>query len=100
MLRDIKFRDSQVRNCYERNFAEVADRSPEMSQVGALIAAHDMFDLLEGPHSPRVHETIEHLLTPGLRPVVRSWYRQLGANLKPEEDAFKAHLGVLAGESF
>src|SRR6185503_1822706 len=75
MLQDIQFRDSQVQKCFERNMAEVADRSAQMSQVGALMAVCDMFRLVEGPHSPRVHEAIEHLLAPGLRPILRNWYR-------------------------
>src|SRR5437870_11212685 len=74
--RMVNFTDSQLQTCYERNFAEVTDLSPELRQVSALIAAHDLFRLIEGPHSPRVHEAIEHLLLPALRPVLRRWYQR------------------------
>jgi hypothetical protein len=100
MLQDIQFRDSQVQKCFERNMAEVADRSAQMSQVGALMAVCDMFRLVEGPHSPRVHEAIEHLLAPGLRPILRNWYRHLGLHLSRQETAFRDELSALANERF
>ena len=69
-----------------------------MRQVCALIATHDLFQTLEGPHSVRVHETIEHLLSPGLRPVVREWYRRCGPELDRAAIEFRDLLSQLAGE--
>src|SRR2546428_12324697 len=83
--RMVNFADSQLQKCYERNFADVTDLSVELRQVSALIAAHDLFRLMEGPHSVRVHEVIEHLLMPGLRPVLRSWYQRPGVDMNPQE---------------
>ena len=76
----MNFTDSQLRDCYDRNFAAVTDYSDDLRQVRALITAHDLFRMIEGPHSPRVHETIEHLLLPGLRPLLRSWYQRSGVD--------------------
>ena len=94
----VNFTDSQLQKCYERNFADVTDLSVELRQVSALIAAHDLFRLMEGPHSVRVHEVIEHLLMPGLRPVLRSWYQRSGAETNSAAVEFRDQLNQLAGE--
>jgi len=92
------FTDSQLQECYEGNFAEAADLSGELRRVHALIAVHDWFQMLEGPHSLRVHETIEHLLVPELRSVLHRWYQRAGADLNPAAIEFRDHLSQLAGE--
>ena len=92
--RVVNFTDSQLQKCYERNFAEITDLSVELRHVSALIAAHDLFRLMEGPHSVRVHEVIEHLLLPGLRPVLRTWYQRSGTDINPEESKFRDDLSV------
>src|SRR5437899_5437396 len=92
----VNFTDSQLQKCYERNFAEVADLCVELRQVSALIAAHDLFRLMEGPHSVRVHEVIERLLLPVLRPVLRSWYQRPGADMNSEEVGLRDQLSQLA----
>jgi hypothetical protein len=79
----VNFTDSQLQDCYERSIATVTDLSAELRQVRALIGAQDLFQMLEGPHSSRVHETIEHLLVPGLRPGLRRWYQRSGAETNP-----------------
>ena len=96
--RVVNFTDSQLQDCYERNFAAVTDLSAELRQVRALIGAHDLFQMLEGPHSSRVHETIEHLLVSGLRPGLRRWYQRSGAETNPAAVALRDHLSQLAGE--
>src|SRR5436309_2697146 len=88
----VKFTDPQLQDCYERNFAEVTDLSAELRQVCALITAHDLFEMLEGPHSSRVHETIEHLLLPGLRLGLRRWYQRSGADPDPAAVALRDQL--------
>ena len=94
----MNFTDPQLQDCYERNFAVVTDLSAELRQVRALIGAHDLFQMLEGPHSSRVHETIEHLLGPGLRPGLRRWYQRSGTETNPAAVALRDHLSHLAGE--
>jgi hypothetical protein len=94
----MKFTDAQLQACYERNFAASAELAEEVREVRALIDAHDMFLMMEGPHSSRVHETIERLLTPGLRSVLHRWYQRAGADLDPAAIAFRDHLSQLAGE--
>jgi len=95
----MNFTDPQLQLCYEKHFAEACDVSPEFRQVHALIAAHDFFHMLEGPHSPRVHETIWHLLLPTLRPALCRWYRSSGAAKNSTAIALRDHLSRLAGET-
>jgi hypothetical protein len=96
----VKFRDPELQECYERKFAAVADLSTELRQVCALIAVHDLFQMLEGPHSARVHETIDHLLLPGLRGGLRRWYQRAGVENDTAAVSFRDQLSQLAGESF
>ena len=96
----LKFTDPQLQKCYDSHLSKAAESSDELREVGALIAAHDMFRLLEGPHSPRVHEAIEHLLLPELRAALRNWYRRPDAETNPAVTEFRDHLTQLAGERF
>jgi len=95
----MNFTDPQLQKCYEKHFAEACDVSAELRQVRALIAAHELFQMLEGPHSSRVHETIWHLLLPKLRPALRCWYRRSGAAKNSTIVALRDHLSRLAGET-
>ncbi len=96
--RTVNFTDPQLQKCYAGNFTEAGGFSDERRQVRALLAVHDLFQMLEGPHSSRVHEVIEHLLLPGLRPELRRWYQRSGADLNPAAIEFREHLSQLAGE--
>ena len=98
-VRVVNFTDPQLRDCYDRNFAAVADDSPEVRQVRALIAAHDFFRRVEGPHSWRVHEAIDHLLLPELRPALRFWYQRPGADKNSDAINLKDQLNQLTGET-
>jgi hypothetical protein len=71
------FTDTQLQACFELKLADQPGGVPsELHEVGALIATHDWFRMLEGSHSERVHETIERLLSPELRPGLHRWYRR------------------------
>ena len=94
----MNFTDTQLQACFDLHFAEADAGPPELRELGALIATHDLFRMLEGLHSSRVHETIEHLLLPTLRPVLRSWYQRLGAETNSAATEFWDHLSQLAGE--
>ena len=94
----MNFTDPQLQKCYEKEFVEACDVSAKLRQVRALIAAHDLFQMLEGPHSSRVHETIWHLLLPKLRPGLRRWYQRAGAEIDPATVEFRDYLSQLAGE--
>jgi hypothetical protein len=94
----MNFEDPQVRECYERNLSEMAASTDAALEVSALIATHDFFQMLEGPHSSRVHETMDLLLSLELRPRLRDWYRRSNADLNSGELAFRDQLNVLAGE--
>ena len=94
----MNFTDTQLQACFERNFAEVRGSSDELRQVGALLATHDWFQMLEGSHSSRVHETIDLLLSPGLRRGLRNWYRRSGADMSSTAIEFRDRLSQLTGE--
>ena len=94
----MNFTDPQLRKCYERNFVAAAGASNELRQVQALIAAHDLFRMLEGPHSSRVYETIWHLLLPRLRPGLRQWYQRSDADNDPAANPLRDQLSLMAGE--
>jgi len=94
----MNFRDTQLEACFELNLAKASGVSDELRQVSALIATHDWFWMIEGRHSSRVHETIDHLLSPGLRAGLRDWYRRSGAEMNSTAIEFRDHLSQLAGE--
>ena len=77
----MNFEDHQLRECYERNLSEMAASTDAALEVSALIATHDFFQMLEGPHSSRVHETMDLLLSLELRPRLRDWYRRHGNDI-------------------
>ena len=94
----VNFTDPQLQRCYESNFAEAHGFSNDLRQVCALIGAHDFFQMLEGNHSSRVHETREQLLLPELRAGLRRWYQRSGADKDQEAVALRDQLSQLAGE--
>jgi len=94
----VNFKDTQLQQCYDRNLLEAGDASGDLRQVRALIATHDLFQMLEGSHSTRVHETLEHLLSTPLRPGLRLWYQRSGAETDSATVEFREQLSQLAGE--
>jgi hypothetical protein len=94
----VNFKDAQLQQCYDRNLVEAGDASRDLCQVHALIATHDLFQMLEGDHSTRVHETIDHLLSTRLRPGLRQWYQRSGAETDSATVEFREQLNQLAGE--
>ena len=94
----MNFKDTQLQACFESNFAQAAGTSNELRQVGALIATHDWFCMLEGSHSARVHEAIDLLLAPGLRPGLRHWFGRSGAETNSTAIEFRDQLSRLTGE--
>lgn len=87
-----------MRECYERNLTQMAGCSPGLRQVNALMAAHDFFQMVEGPHSARVHLAIEYLLSSELRPGLRDWCRHANGEINAAAIVFRDHLNSLAGE--
>jgi hypothetical protein len=94
----INFTDRQLHECYHGNLAEGCDFPNEVRPVYALITAHNLFRLLEGPHSARAHEAIQHLLLPKLRAALVHWYRCFGDDANLEASEFRKHLSRLSGE--
>jgi hypothetical protein len=96
----VNFTDPQLKKYYESTLDEATDFSFVMRQVGALINTHDFFQMLEGPHSARVHETVQHLLSPEMRPGLRRWYLIDDSDTDPSAAAFRDQLGRMAKEKF
>lgn len=94
------FCDSQLQECYDGNLRQGVDRSDEVREVRALIATHDTFQMLEGAHSQRVHETITCLLRPEHRPGLRRWFQRAGVVPDRASGEFRSRLSQLAGEQF
>jgi hypothetical protein len=97
--RDMNFTDPQLQKCYEASLAEPSTCPDDLRPISALIAAHETFRMLEGPHSARVHEVIENLLRPGSRAALRHWYQQPHAADDSDKADFRKQLSHLAGES-
>lgn len=96
----LQFTDSQVQQCYDRQFEETAEPSEEVRQVRALIATYDLFVMLDGEHSRRVHEATERLLQPGMRSALRRWYQRTDAATNDAAVGLRNLLGVLTQKQF
>jgi hypothetical protein len=94
----VRFTDAQLQKCYEQNFAGANDCPEPLREVHALIGTHDWFQMLEGQHSSRVHEVIDHLLLPDLRAGLRGWYQRPDAETDSAAVEFRTQLNCLAGE--
>jgi len=94
----MNFKDAQLQRCYDSNFLELDDSSGAPNPIRALIVAHDLFFLLEGAHSSRVHEAIASLLLPELRADLRRWYQRAGAQTDAAAVELREQLSQLAGE--
>jgi hypothetical protein len=94
----VNFNDAQLQQCYGRYLVEAGDASGDLGQIRALIATHDFYKMVEGAHSARVHETIEHLLSAGMRLGLRRWYQRSGAEMDSAAMEFREQLSQLADE--
>jgi hypothetical protein len=92
------FTDQQLQKCYEKNFAVTGGHPEGQCQVRALIATYDVFQMFEGNHSARVHETMDQLLSLPLRPGLRGWYQRAGAEKDFGAHVLRDRLSQLAGE--
>ena len=93
------FADAQLQECYNRNITNRVPGLPEeLREVSALFAVHAVFFMLEGPHSSRVHEMLDRLLAPAVRPALRQWYQRTGLIMDSATAHFREHLNDLAGE--
>jgi hypothetical protein len=98
-MASVNFTDTQLQACFERNLAEV-DAADELRQVRALMVTHAWFRMSEGPHSDRVHDMVEILLSRELRSDLLRWYRRPNAKEDADAIALRDHLSQLAGEKF
>ena len=92
------FADPQLQKSYDQNLAAAKDGSEPQRQVHALIGMYDWFQMLEGQHSSRVHEVVNHLLLPELRAGLREWYQRPGAENDSATVEYRTQLNRLTGE--
>ena len=72
----------------------------EERPVRALIDAYYRFELEHGEDSQQVKELTEAVLSPELRPALRSWYQRMRPKIHGHAVTVRERLGHLAGESF
>jgi hypothetical protein len=94
----MNFKDAQLQRCYDSNLLGSDDSSSDCDSVRALIVTHDLFLMLEGAHSPRVHEVLAALLLPESRTELRRWYQRHGAQIDAAAVELREQLSQLAGE--
>ena len=94
------FTDPELQKCFDSSLAATAGLPVGQREVSALVEIHDLFQMMEGPHSLRVHEVIRHLLDPGLRPELRGWFLQPEKIQDRLSIRFRDQLGRQAGEVF
>jgi len=94
----MNFRDTQLQKHYDQSLSEASDVSEDLRQIRALIATHEVFQMFEGPHSARVHETLEHLLSAEMRRGLRRWYQRHEAETDSATLEFRGQLSQLTGE--
>ncbi|HEV2453741.1 MAG TPA: hypothetical protein VGY98_05745 [Verrucomicrobiae bacterium] len=92
------FQDRQLQKCYESHLAKGGKSLGDFGPVYALIATYDWFVMLEGTHSARVHEAIDHLLSTEMRPALRHWYGRSNLEMDSIAIKFRNQLSRLAGE--
>ncbi|WP_395750316.1 hypothetical protein [Prosthecobacter sp.] len=81
--------------------SHVAGLTDEEQPVFALMDVYAWFRLIEGEQSAKGQEIISLLLSPELRPGLRSWYRRhSGKDSNIACTQFRDHLSELAGEAF
>ena len=94
----VNFNHMPLQICYESNLAAMRGVPAELRRIRALIATHNVFKTLEGPHSPRVHEALALLLLPELRVELRQWLQCAGAETDPAIIELREQLSQLTGE--
>lgn len=94
----VNFEDMPLQICYENNLAAMRGTPAGLRRVRALIATHNVFKTLEGPHSSRVHEALALLLSAELGPELRQWHECAGAETDPAIGELREQLGQLAGD--
>lgn len=94
----MRFADAQLQKYYDQNFAEAKDGSEQLRQIRTLMGLHNWFQMLEGPHSSRVHEVVDHLVSREARAGLREWFRRPGAKTDPATLEFRKQLNRMTGE--
>jgi hypothetical protein len=96
------FQHSDVEQAYKRVMAlHVAGLTDEEQPVFALMDAYGWFRLIDGDQTAKIQEIISLLLSPDMRPGLRSWYRRHATTTTNSVfTEFRDRLSKIAGESF
>jgi hypothetical protein len=96
------FQHPDLEQFYERVMALKVGGLADMERpVFALMDAYGWFRLIDGDQTAKIQEIISHLLSPELRPALRSWHgRHDRADTNSGFNELRDHLSKLAGEKF
>ena len=96
------FQHPDIEQHYERVMALSIGGLPEDGhRVFALMDAYGRFRMVDDDQTAMREEIISHLLSPELRPALRSWYRRhRTVNTNVAFNEFRNLLSAIAGESF
>jgi hypothetical protein len=97
---EMKFRDRQLQQHYDKTVACVSSCPAKQLRILTLLDAWHWFQLMEGENSPKVIESVEKLLSPELRSALQAWYQRFGADMNAGALQFRERLSALAGENF
>jgi hypothetical protein len=96
------FQHPDVEQAYKRVMdLHVAGLTDEEQPIFALMDAYGWFRLIDGEQTAKVQEIISLLLSPDLRPGLRSWYRRhAGKDTNIGFVELRDRLSELTGETF
>jgi hypothetical protein len=96
------FQHPDLEQFYERVMATNVGGVPvEEHPVFALMDAYGWFRLIDRDQTAQINEIIGHLLSPDLRPALRSWYqRHKSIEANQQFNGIRKRLSELAGENF
>ena len=93
------FSDAELQQRYDRTVSLATGVPEELRPVFALMDAYDAFRILEGEDSDKVHEIIQKLTSPELRPALRRWYQDPIETMNASAAGFRQKLSQFVGES-
>ena len=96
----MKFADPLLQRYVDRASAAVTGLPADQLPIFGLLDACQYFSRTDGEDSPRVREALAHLLSPELRPALRSWYQRCGDDMNLAAIKFREYLAKVAGERF
>lgn len=101
-MKRMTFQHPDLEQHFERVMALSVGGLPDDERpVFALMDAYGWFRLIDGDQTAKIQEIVDHLLSPELRPALKSWYRRhKTGSTNNAFNEFRDRLSELAGEKF